>query len=88
MKSQSTVTEILGRYKDVSPEQVQLNPTEAGIIIGGDSDPIKSGTLANWRVSGKYNLPFIKIGANVRYRLSDCFKFIEQRAHNHTGEAA
>ena len=36
-------------------------------------------TLAVWAVSGRYNLPMVKVGRSVRYRLSDIEKFIERR---------
>lgn len=35
-------------------------------------------TLAAWAMTGK-NLPFVKLGKAVRYRLVDLEKFIEQQ---------
>jgi len=32
---------------------------------------VKSQTLSVWRSAKRYNLPYLKIGRNVRYRLSD-----------------
>ena len=37
------------------------------------------GTLAVWRCNRRYNLPFVKIGKNIRYKRSDVLKFIEER---------
>jgi predicted DNA-binding transcriptional regulator AlpA len=38
------------------------------------------GTLAVWRSSGRYSLPFLKIGRKVRYHLSDLENWIASRA--------
>ena len=32
---------------------------------------VSPGTLSVWRSTGRYNLPFVKIGRKVRYRKSD-----------------
>lgn len=88
MESRSTVAKILDGYKGVPHEHVQLIPEEAGIILGGDTSPIDTGTLANWRSTNKYDLKFVRIGSNIRYRLSDLLAFIEKRLMKHTGEAA
>ena len=32
---------------------------------------VSPGTLSVWRSTGRYNLPFLKIGRKVRYRRSD-----------------
>jgi predicted DNA-binding transcriptional regulator AlpA len=37
----------------------------------------KESTLAIWKSTKRYPLPCIKIGKNVRYRLSDIVAFIE-----------
>ncbi len=56
----------------VTPEQVSrsINVTE--------------GTLQVWRSTGRYDLPYIKIGGKVMYRISDVNKFIESRQYSHT----
>lgn len=41
---------------------------------------IDEGTLANWRCSKRYDLPFVKVGNRVRYRMSD----IEAFSRRHT----
>ncbi len=58
-----------------------INPLKVSEIIG-----VSIGTLAVWRSTGRYALPFIKIGSKVMYRLSDVNAFIEQRMFAHTGE--
>jgi predicted DNA-binding transcriptional regulator AlpA len=37
------------------------------------------GTMSVWRSTGRYNLPFIKVGRNVRYRKSDLDAWLEKR---------
>lgn len=37
------------------------------------------GTLSVWRSTGRYALPFLKIGHNVRYRESDLKAWLESR---------
>jgi hypothetical protein len=37
------------------------------------------GTLSVWRSTGRYNLPFLKIGRNVRYRRADLLAWMEAR---------
>lgn len=36
-------------------------------------------TLAVWATTGRYNLPFIKVGRCVRYRRHDLDRFLESR---------
>lgn len=40
---------------------------------------IRPGTLANWRVTRRYPLPYTKIGRSVRYRRSDLEAFAAAR---------
>lgn len=37
------------------------------------------GTLSVWRSTGRNNLPFVKIGGSVRYRLSDLDAWMASR---------
>ena len=37
------------------------------------------GTLSVWRSTGRYSLPFVKIGRKVRYRRADLEAWIEKR---------
>lgn len=48
-----------------------LSQTEAATFLG-----VKPDTLKVWRVNGRHKLPYVKIGALVRYQLSDLEKFI------------
>lgn len=40
---------------------------------------VKEHTLAIWRTTGRYNLPYIKIGRKIRYRQSELDAFLERR---------
>ncbi len=40
---------------------------------------LEPGTLAVWRSTRRYNLPFVKIGRLVKYRESDLLAFVESR---------
>lgn len=40
---------------------------------------VTTGTLSVWRCTGRYNLPFLKIGSKVRYRRNDLETWLEKR---------
>lgn len=40
---------------------------------------VSPGTLSVWRSTGRYNLPYLKIGAKVRYRRSDLQAWLDGR---------
>ncbi|MBB3170164.1 helix-turn-helix domain-containing protein [Simiduia aestuariiviva] len=46
---------------------------------------VSEGTLSVWRSTGRYLLPYVKIGRKVRYRQSDIQTFIQRRVHNFGG---
>ncbi|MDS4056406.1 helix-turn-helix domain-containing protein [Accumulibacter sp.] len=48
---------------------------------------ISPGTLAVWRSTGRYNLRFLKVGRNVRYRRADLEAWLEKRTRE-TGATA
>ena len=51
-----------------------LNEQEAAQFLD-----VVPGTLSVWRSTGRYNLPFVKIGRSVKYRRSDLLAWIESR---------
>jgi len=71
-----TIQSILGEGCDL------LDEKEAAQFL--DSSP---GTLSVWRSTGRYNLPFIKVGRNVRYRRADLIAWLEKRTRE-TGATA
>ena len=51
-----------------------LNEQEAAHVL--DTAP---GTLSVWRSTGRYNLPFLKVGRSVRYRRADLLAWLDAR---------
>jgi len=51
-----------------------LTPSQAADFLN-----VKPQTLAVWRSTARYNIPFVKVGQHVRYRLADLEKWIEER---------
>jgi excisionase family DNA binding protein len=47
---------------------------------------VEPGTLSVWRCTGRYKIPFIKVGRLVRYRQSDLEAWLESRTLNNGGE--
>lgn len=43
-------------------------------------------TLQKWRSTGKHNLPFVKSGGTVFYRLSDLDAWLNERTYTHTDQ--
>lgn len=48
---------------------------------------VRPQTLSVWATTGRYDLPFVRVGRCVRYRLSDLDAFIASRTVTSTGEA-
>lgn len=48
---------------------------------------LSPGTLSVWRSTGRYNLPFLKIGRKVRYRRVDLEAWMQKRTRE-TGATA
>ncbi len=59
-----------------------VNDKSAAAALG-----VQANTLAVWRSTGRYGLPFIKAGRSVKYRISDLAEFLARRTACHTGEA-
>ena len=59
-----------------------LNTTEAAEYLG-----FQPQTLAIWRTTGRYGLPFLKCGRLVRYRRADLDAWLASRRRTHTGES-
>lgn len=62
-----------------------MKPTEKSNLVdekaAADILGVSGGTLSVWRSTGRYALPYVKVGRRVRYRLSDLEKWLEQRTH-------
>ena len=48
---------------------------------------VKPGTLSVWRSTGRYSIPFIKVGRSVRYRLGDLNSWLEGRTQSNGATA-
>ena len=48
---------------------------------------VTPGTLSVWRSTGRYALPFLKVGRKVRYRRADLLAWLESRTRE-TGATA
>ena len=66
------IARTLGYSTDAVP--TQIDEAKASTVLG-----IKPATLCNWRCTGRYNLPFIKTGRLVRYRVADLAAWIAKR---------
>jgi excisionase family DNA binding protein len=51
-----------------------IDSQETAEILG-----ISKSALEVWRTTGRYKLPFIKVGRNVRYRRSDVLEWLDSR---------
>jgi predicted DNA-binding transcriptional regulator AlpA len=48
---------------------------------------LSPGTLSVWRSTGRYCLPFLKIGRKVRYRRADLLAWLESRTRENGATA-
>ncbi|MBU2766150.1 helix-turn-helix domain-containing protein [Acidithiobacillus ferrivorans] len=69
------VTEI-GRTLGYPPEAIpiQIDEKKTAEVLG-----VKVSTLTNWRSTGRYSLPFIRVGRLIRYRVADLAAWIAKR---------
>ncbi len=59
-----------------------LSDPEATEYIG-----LSAGTLSVWRCTGRYGIPYVKVGRKVFYRRSALDKWLASREVTHTGQA-
>ena len=69
-KPVTTLAEIIASGRTL------LNENEAAAFLD-----TTIGTLQVWRSTGRYGIPFVKIGRSVRYKLADLEAWIESRTH-------
>ena len=58
-----------------------LTPGEVAKMLG-----VAEQTLSVWRITGRYNLRFTKVGRCVRYKLSDVVRWLDGNTATSTGE--
>lgn len=61
-------TEISQQVRDL------LDERQAAALL-----TVEPGTLSVWRSTGRYKIPFVKIGHLVRYRRTDLESWLESR---------
>ncbi|HUE74332.1 MAG TPA: helix-turn-helix domain-containing protein [Pirellulaceae bacterium] len=59
-----------------------LSRRQAAEILG-----VQPQTLAVWATTGRYELPFTKVGRLVKYDPADLEKFVRSRTVTNTGQA-
>jgi excisionase family DNA binding protein len=64
----------------ILPEKL-LTTEEAAALL-----TVAPGSLEVWRSTGRYQIPFLKVGYKVRYRMSDLLAWLETRQASQTGE--
>ncbi|MCY1406271.1 Helix-turn-helix domain protein [compost metagenome] len=57
----------------LTPETL-LTPEQAALVLG-----LSVKTLATWRSTGRYALPFIRCGGRIRYRRADLAAWLADR---------
>lgn len=63
------------------PADSRLTPMQTAKILNVSKD-----TLQIWRSTGRHNLPFIKVGGRVNYRVGDLRDWLDGRSRTHTGQ--
>ncbi|MGY6216655.1 helix-turn-helix domain-containing protein [Methylolobus aquaticus] len=63
----------------------QLHGLHDDVIVGEEYAAafldVEPGTLNVWRSTGRYNIPYTKVGRSVRYRLRDLRDWLQSRTH-------
>lgn len=63
-----SINEIVQRTRDL------LDEKQAAEVL-----TVEPGTLSVWRSTGRYSIPFVKVGRRVRYRRSDLLAWLKSR---------
>ena len=69
------------KYYETLPDSALVGQPQAAEFLD-----LSEQALQIWRTTGRYDLPYCKIGRKVRYRMGDLRQFIEKRMRKHTGE--
>lgn len=75
MKQNSIKAEIEKGFAHTLNIDVKNLPSDFSTEITSKLLGVKDGTLAVWRCTKRYPLPYYKIGSNVRYPLFGLIKF-------------
>ena len=71
-----SLSEIIQRNRDLLDEKAAAKLLD-----------LKPGTLSVWRSTGRYQIPFVKVGHRVRYNRADLEAWLDSRTR-HTGATA
>ena len=63
-----SINEIVQRTRDL------LDEKQAAEVL-----TVEPGTLSVWRSTGRYSIPFVKVGRRVRYRRCDLLAWLKSR---------
>jgi hypothetical protein len=75
-----TIADLIALLADADDDTLIDERTAAALL------DVAAGTLSVWRCTGRYDLEFIKVGRNVRYRLGTVRKFRRSHTFWHTGQ--
>lgn len=89
-----TIGELMGAVGNASAAKQQssskpesandlLDEPEAAVVLGN----LAPGTLSVWRSTGRYKIPFIKVGRRVRYRRGDLLAWLLSRTRSNGATA-
>lgn len=59
--------------QNTSPSPM-IDADQAALCMG-----VQKATLAVWRCTGRYKLPFVRVGRRVMYRVSDIEAWLQER---------
>lgn len=65
----------------LSASPTLLTPEQAAERMG-----LRPQTLAVWRTTGRYGLPYVRVGRLIRYKPEDIDTFLDGRRQTHTGQ--
>jgi excisionase family DNA binding protein len=68
-------------HQDPPLREQLFSPKSAAKYLG-----VVENTLSVWRSTGRYDLPYIKVGRLVKYRLSDLQAFLARNTKGETHE--
>jgi hypothetical protein len=63
----------IDKLLQIKNKEFALSRREAAIFLG-----MQETTLAMWKSTKRYSLPYIKMGNHVRYKISDLIDFMQQ----------
>lgn len=84
-------TDLLEEIKtEIAQElNIELNqlPSQLTITQTAKVLNVKPDTLSVWRSTGRHNLPFIKTGKSIRYRVADVANFMAENRYSSNKKA-